>query len=122
MVIRALAIELYRAQQKVHTLQEQLEVANVGIVFNSTVSLDMALRGLLVMSYKAPLGVDASRLSEFQYVRPVCTAQEIVSTVKSAIEKPLSERGRTEFLSAFFFAYGEDAVQNIYGIGPCSSG
>jgi len=27
MVIRALAIELYRAQQKVHTLQEQLEEA-----------------------------------------------------------------------------------------------
>ena len=27
MVIKALAIELYRAQQKVHTLQEQLEEA-----------------------------------------------------------------------------------------------
>ncbi len=104
------------------SLQEQLEVANVGIVFNSTVSLDMALRGLLVMSYKARLGVDASRLSDFQYVRPVCNAQELVATVNSAIEKPLSEKGRTEFLSAFFFAYGEDAVQNIYAIEPCRAG
>ena len=94
-------------------LEDQISCANVGIIINSTVGLDMVLNGLLVLQFKIEGLKDDTRYDSFGYVKPVRNSCDIVNAVKSMARSANIDEIRKEFIRNYISRFGDKAVDAI---------
>lgn len=95
-------------------LKVQLDKANIGIIISSTVALDMALHGLLILKYELSTLQDDTRFSDFNYIKSVRNSIDIVDYITTP-HKCL-EKDRIIFLNNYISRFSTESINEIFSI------
>jgi hypothetical protein len=97
-------------------LETQMSLADVGIIINSTVGLDMVLKGLLLLQFKIDGLADDTRFDSFDYVKTVRSSAEIVDAIRSMVDEPRVDKKRSELINSYISQFGDEAADAIIAI------
>lgn len=83
-------------------LLEQIEKSGIGIFFNSTVGLQMAMKGLRVIKLNISEYHDESKYNDFQYIKKIYSIAELDHYLtKGMYVEKVSDDDRIHFISSY---------------------